>query len=394
MKKYKLALSVAATSLLTVVPAISGACVGKTEKTPKTPETDTGDTKKDNGKVETPKKDFKIILNSDAQYAGEEAKVALIQKLESKLPAYKFTIEFTEDYTTALDEVIKGSAHLAFPSVGALMSNEKHNEVNPYLQTLARSFNNDSTAAVYVDGTLENDPLRKLGASETEEFNATPYANWDPNNWDKTNYIYTNFYDSSKKVNYQRGAIWISGTDEVRANIIKAWNDKDWATFKSFGVIHGSSDSGSKFILPQNLLKLHFNKEDNKFTTLSEEILNNANLFVEGKIAHLHKDASKHIVFDNQGSYSWTKSKEENLSKYTPRDGEKLEILTLTNPIPYNLGVFNKDLPKEVIETISDTFIELANADQDPTGKSQGFVGYEKINDLSSVISMYENGTK
>lgn len=68
--------------------------------------------------------------------------------------------------------------------------------------------------------------------------------------------------------------------------------------------------------------------------------------------------------------------------------------MTLTNPIPYNLGVFNKDLPKEVIETISDTFIELSNADQDPTGKSQGFVGYEKINDLSSVISMYENGTK
>ncbi|VEU58479.1 ABC transporter thiamine pyrophosphate-binding lipoprotein p37/Cypl [Mycoplasmopsis gallinacea] len=306
-----------------------------------------------------------------------------------------FKSNSTLDKTSTIAALKKGGQNadgvdFAFVAAGALKNNLDKLDVR--VQTLTNTFLGDTQEGYYTDGTLENDYLRKVAKIESDKFNEKPFAQW-------TNFngvIHTDQYQSpTEKVRFQRGMIWISGDDATRAAIKKAWNDKDWEKFRSFGIVHGDPDSGSKYLLPQNLLKLHFNKEGNAFTTLGKELADHSRDFTNGSIKDWQtKHSDKKILFDNQGSFGYTSVKKAD--RYTPKiEGEKLEILTLTNPLPYNLGVFNKRVPKKVQDAVAKAFVKMMEANKNTWGDYQGFNGYSIVEDnAKSVLEMYERSSK
>ncbi|QIW62640.1 ABC transporter thiamine pyrophosphate-binding lipoprotein p37/Cypl [Mycoplasmopsis gallinacea] len=324
-----------------------------------------------------------------------EFKKYLSEELDKSWYKVEFKANSTLDKTSTIAALKKGGENadgidFAFVAAGALKNNLDNLDVK--VQTLTNTFLGDTEEGYYSDGTLENDYLRKIAKIESDKFNEKPFAQWT--NFDGV--IHTDQYQNpTERVRFQRGMIWISGDDATRAAIKKAWDDKDWAKFRSFGIVHGDPDSGSKYLLPQNLLKLHFNKEGNAFTTLAKELADHSSDFTNGSIKDWQtKHSDKKILFDNQGSFGWTSVKKAD--RYTPKiQGEKLEILTLTNPLPYNLGVFNKRVPKALQDAVARAFVKMMEENKNNWGNYQGFNGYSIVEDnAKSVLEMYERSSK
>lgn len=327
-----------------------------------------------------------INISLISPWMEDENKPEQIRKsFESKLQAIignkvKIKVSYSsDDYLVNLQNINKGVVDLAFVSHSSFENyisenQDKSNRIKPIIQTLTKSFKYDTDNFIYVDGT-ENDKIISNAKLQSELFNKKRYSEWDYP-WNGSVYEY--FYDD-KLVDFQRGIIWISGTDEVRQKIIKAWNEKDWKTFRSFGIVHGSADSGSKYLLPEKLLKKHFNKNDNAFSSLASEITNYSNYFINGKTKDMLKNNHFHICFDNEGSYSWTQNTKDNINKYTPLNKEKMEILALTDPLQYNIGVVNTNkVNSEIQNLIVSSLIQLYTSNQDDWGKTVGFYGYAK----------------
>lgn len=311
----------------------------------------------------------------------EKIRLELENKLQ-EIIGEKVKIKVTyasDDYLVNLQNISKGVIDLTFISHSSYenyinQDKTKANKIKPLIQTLTKSFKYDNEKFSYVDGT-KNDKIITNAKLQSNLFNQEKYSEW---NYPWNGSIYELFYDD-KLVDFQRGIIWISGTDEVRNEIVNAWNNKDWNKFRSFGIVHGSADSGSKYLLPEKLLKQHFNLKNNSFVSLAYEITNYSNYFLNGKTKDMLKNNSFHICFDNEGSYSWTKNTIDNISKYTPMENEKMEILALTDPLQYNIAVVNnKKVNEEIQEIITNAFIQLYSSNNDNWGPTVGFYGYTK----------------
>ncbi|MBN0919593.1 ABC transporter thiamine pyrophosphate-binding lipoprotein p37/Cypl [[Mycoplasma] gypis] len=211
-------------------------------------------------------------------------------------------------------------------------------------QTLKFNWTGEKNNEVYTNG-LENDPLRQIANRENEKQLATEqfgeYPTWnskDPKyKWDGSKY--EAFYKEPQDVTlFYRGAILISGTDEERNEIIKAWDSKDFDKFISFGLAIGSTTSGGKYKYPIGLLSKHFNKPINEIKEFFSDKIKQQSIKViqkGAKTALGHNGI--HIAFDDEGSFNWTERKN---GLFSPDNfpNEKIRVLTVTNPAPYDVA--------------------------------------------------------
>lgn len=264
-----------------------------------------------------------------------------------------------------------------------------------FARTQAMAFKGSSTSdAIYKDGS-DKDFLITAASEEQKVFDSKGgYENWKDADMGWNGSAYIGVYEKPVKyVGWQRGAIWMLGTDSEIATIKKAWVDKDLATFRSFGIMHGSIDSGSKYLLPEALMKKHFGAQ---FTTLAEEITNHTSNYIEEKAKKLGQQDNFKIAFDNECGYAWTHNGKTSyvLNKSNKKAGRKMQLLTLTDPIPYNVLIANKDVDKTVTAAIGEILAALTSANKaNDLGTSGGFVAYEKVDQdgQQKIIDMFTN---
>lgn len=299
----------------------------------------------------------------------------------------------SSDESATIREVNSNKFQVAFPGAWRYYQeylNNKNKNVVAFMQTKTRAFKTKD-GLVYNDQSLydpsKSNNFATLQAQyETELFNSEGgYVNWsDKSMGGFVDYKFLNMYEKDKYVDHQRGCIWIFGTNEERNLIKKAWNDKDWETFYKKGIYYGSNDSASKYHLPQALLKKQFNLDRN-FTLDSFASLN-SKYFTKGKAKELGKNNSSlyHIAFDNENSFAYTNHEDnalENRDFYVKDKNKAYEILTLTDPIPYNVAIANNSLSKYVLEFLAKTYIELADKNNNYVGNLWGLNHYSEIKD-------------
>lgn len=320
-----------------------------------------------------------------------------VNKLKKEYSKYanilleKIAINSVSDGAVIVQNVNTNKSQLGFASAyNVFQSSIKNFDIK--IQTKTRAFKGDTEINFYND---QNNPLEQVAKNLQTEFATPPYKDWkgtnkDPGvkNWN--NFIYQSIYAGADiLVPFYRGMIMIYGKDDKIKEIEKAWFDKDWTKFKSFGIAAGKPTSAGKYILQEKLLKKHFGK--NAFTTLAEEKNNNPNFkFLtdqEGKNIGNKNLADYHIVFDDEASYAWNQNKASNPPYYTPEDtNAKVKIFMVTDPLPYDFGFFNKSVPSLTQYVISEALINLANQKRDKFGPSYGYNGYELITNFNEQV--------
>ncbi|ADN68950.1 ABC transporter thiamine pyrophosphate-binding lipoprotein p37/Cypl [Mycoplasmopsis fermentans] len=307
------------------------------------------------------------------------------------------------DESATLKEVNLNKFQVAFPGAWRYYQeylNNKNKNVVAFMQTKTRAFKTKSSLnyndqSLY-DPSKSNNFATLQAQYENELFNSEGgYVNWsDKSMGGFVDYKFLNMYEADKYVDHQRGCIWIYGTNEERNLIKKAWNDKDWETFYKKGIYYGSNDSASKYHLPQALLKKQFNLDKN--FTLDSFASSNSKYFKKGKAKELGKDNSSnyHIAFDNENSFAYSNHGNkalENRDFYVKDKNKTYEMLTLTDPIPYNVAIANNSLSKNVLELLAQTYIELANKNNNYVGNLWGLNHYSVIsNEQTEFINRIE----
>ncbi|WBP84152.1 ABC transporter thiamine pyrophosphate-binding lipoprotein p37/Cypl [Mycoplasmopsis edwardii] len=325
-------------------------------------------------------------LNSQDPKAIEfESKVNELIKAKGFNFDVKFSFEGEDNYKVNFDDILKEKQDVVFVSAGQVFSNQKEivaNNISVGIQTRGLSFkgSKNSNNEVYKDG-LENDPLREIAKAQLELFNRIPRSNWNDkengNNWDGS--VYRSFFNEGTTP-YQRGLIVVVANEEDTNNIIKAWNEKDLEKFVSYGIGIGSSSSGSKYLLPQALMKKHFG---DKFTSFLNLVRNHSDKVSKAAWKNMNEESNinKKIFFDNEGVYTWTKYKDNDKLSVdeSKRANQKVSFLTVTDVLPYNVGLFSNKISKKQIKVLSEVLNELATQKQDPWGPHSGFHGYSFI---------------
>ncbi|QCZ36702.1 ABC transporter thiamine pyrophosphate-binding lipoprotein p37/Cypl [Mycoplasma nasistruthionis] len=352
---------------------------------------------------EEQEKTYKLFLTTPEWGDVENIKTTLQQQLNNKLVELKskakVEIKFTNDtdYATLKENLNKQEADFAFISSGSIYDgrNQKQDldKLNLKLQSLTRKLKGSDPEAKYQEN---NNPLFASASNQETYFKAIPWSEqWNDkangNGWNGA--IYTNFYEMNNYVPYQRGLIAIVANEQMTQDIIQAWNNKDLASFIKFGIGIGKSDSGSKYLLPQALFKKHFNKAGQEFLSF-DEIRTNTKKYPQATLkqakfteSQLEKNNDLHIFFANEGEYTWTKFKDSKqyafaVNNSNPgRTGQKITFLTVTDVLPYNIGVFSKNVSDKHANDISEALIKLASENKDPWGPSVGFNSYKIIND-------------
>ncbi|QJB70976.1 ABC transporter thiamine pyrophosphate-binding lipoprotein p37/Cypl [Mycoplasma sp. 1654_15] len=310
-------------------------------------------------------------------------------------PDVNFIVSPVQDSTILLTNLQTDNKNLDFgiSASGKLVEFLKTNPdvVTPALETTTNSFTFDKEKEkFYVDGS-ETDPLVKIAKEINKIFVDTPYANWTDEDHKWNGSVYQTLYDPSVQANFYRGMIWIKGDETTRTNIKKAWNEKNWETFRNYGILHGKDNSSSKFKLEETILKNHF---QGKFTTLNEDRTAHPDKYKLKSADTLGEQENFHIAFSEEGSFAWTHNKAET-KPFLTKDNEKIEALIVTNPISYDIGIFRKSVNKLEQDLIVQTFINLAKNKQDTYGPLLGYNGYKKINNFQrDIVEVYEKAIK
>ncbi|WP_036452055.1 ABC transporter thiamine pyrophosphate-binding lipoprotein p37/Cypl [Mycoplasma buteonis] len=293
----------------------------------------------------------------------------------------------SDDYNNTKTRIEKNEIDFGLLSSGSLFNTKNELDksgISVILQTLTNKFAGENPQATY-SSEPNGSALVKSAQNEFAVFSTPPYETWGDTNWNGS--IYTNAYDVHKEndkevfslVDYQRGLFVISATDEIKAKIIKAWNDKNLTEFLSYGIAIGSPTSGSKYLLPEKLMKKHFGATFSSFLALK----NNdqyKNFIRQSKLKNLNdtENLKIHIFLENEGFYGYNKTVNGKLFKPgESRPGESLFFLTLTDPLPYNVGVASNRITKSDAKIIVDALIELSKKGEDDWGPSEGFNSYE-----------------
>ena len=302
------------------------------------------------------------------------------------------------------DLLENGSADFAFLTSKSLVSSNFYNKVYPTIQTLTTSFTFDTDMSkVYLDGS-DNDPLRVVANQMQKESFGTnyeyPFKNWqDDFQLDASNNIiqphygwngirYNAFYDTNQSlVNAYRGMIILCGTQDQIDKVKEAWNNKDWQTFRSYGLVVGDTSSAGTYLLQEQLLRTHFNLGST--WTIAKDRLENSKYYetdANGGTSKIGVDSSFLINFTDEGSFAWTHNTINN-NDYSPTiQDAKIEIFTVTNPLLYDIGVFSNYINKDVADLLTQSIIYLYSSNNNLYGEGLGYNGYRQINDFTSEV--------
>lgn len=282
-----------------------------------------------------------------------------------------------------------GSANFAFLNTKTVIDDDFYKKENifPTIQTLTSPFNFDTDMSKkYVNGT-ENDPLRKIAKKMQEvSFDVKPFSEWKDEDFQWEKYRYQSFYDLKNLTNKYRGMILFTGNDEQIKLATKYWDEKDWNNFRNLGIITGEATSVGLYQLQEKILKKHFDKKDNTFTTLVEDKNKNPSKYIVDPFGteKLGTDSNFVISFAEEGSFAWTNSI-KSPNSFRPSKGSKIKIFSSTNPAFYDIGVFsniNKIYVDLMTESIAETFKEGLNS----YGNGLGYNGYKTIINFENEI--------
>lgn len=344
-----------------------------------------------NGNAEESKL-IKIYMPSDGmEYTNDVQQKEMLDIINSKLKKYNIQAEFQKaggDDKVTLNDVLTNDNVIAFPAVSKYyLDNANYlDSTNVFMRTLTNAFKNNLSSAGYSEG--EDNYLIKQAKNQNEIFNShNGYANWPSKDYINSTYEWC--YEPNKTVGWQRGSIWIMGTDEELAKIKEAWNTRNYEEFRKFGIIMGKEDSGSKYLLPQALFRKQFNKYFAN-SSFSEE-LNNAQLssyYTKSlKAKDMGKQKSYKIAFDNEMAFAYTKSDgKKYVVNQKENPGAKLEILTVTDAIPYNIGVASKNIKQDILNAILDGFKETVKLNKNFVGVANGFNDYAAVTNVNDEI--------
>ncbi|TPE57192.1 alkylphosphonate ABC transporter substrate-binidng protein [[Mycoplasma] falconis] len=334
------------------------------------------------------KADFfnKVIENFNSSIDNDK------DKLELKKVNY-----LLENIDTA-NNLIKGASNIA--TLTSLMFNQNSSNLVPIVQTMTKAFKFDKDINVYYKNGLQEDGLRKIANKVQEMFDIKPYIEWNNEQMQWNGSIYQYFYDENNElVDFYRGIIMLQGNQETIDQIKKAWDEKDWNTFRNFGIVIGKQDSASKYILPELLFKKHFNLANNKFNGFKLDQIENSSKYITGKPRDIGRGAlSKfHIVFDDLGSFAYTKNYRKQGDQiiinnyYTPEDKDaKIHFLTATEPMKYNVFATLKSFNQNSRIKLANSIVNVWRNGQDDYGYRVGFNGYKVIqNPDEEVIKPY-----
>lgn len=306
---------------------------------------------------------------------------------------YNFQIKEIEDERSKMDLLENGSLDFAFLTSKNVIDKDFYQKVNPLVQTLTTSFKFDKNISdKYLNGT-ETDPLRKI-AMEMQDMSfgknyEYPFSTWKNEKgevpmYDWNGIRYNHFYDETSLTNHYRGMILLSGTDEQIKQAKDAWNIKNFEDFRNLGIIVGDNTSMGNYKLQENLIKIHFELGAN--FTLAEDKKNHENKYDFDKYGtEKIGKTDKIISFTDEGSFAWTNAIINDQS-YRPIQNKKIEIITVTNPYLYDLGVFSKNvdntLANFLAKAIEQTYLENNNL----YGNSFGYNGYKVITNFESEV--------
>lgn len=322
--------------------------------------------KEENGKWDT-----NISMNIKTPYDGNFDKDKFEKSLEKEINKIidkkiikekhvNVNIHLIEDDSMIVDNISSHKYDFGISSISSINDNSKHDEIRPILQTKTKKFiweKNNNTLTKQTE--LETQSIQKYKNLKNNKFNGSIFPM----------FYWTNFKDA------YRGMILISGTKTEIINIKKAWENKNWKKFLSFGIIHGNPKSGGKFKLQESLLKKHFGND--AFKTLNEEFSDTENKYdTVGKGQDIGDDSKYKIAFDDNGSFGWT-SKKGNIGAFTPKvANNKIEVLALTESIKYDVGYTRGNFNIEEGKIISQAFISLAKQGKDIYGPKIGYGNY------------------
>ncbi|WP_426461130.1 ABC transporter thiamine pyrophosphate-binding lipoprotein p37/Cypl [Mycoplasma hafezii] len=333
------------------------------------------------------------ILQLQAPYGNpEQIKQELTQYLNNFLAqkgsnkTVKINFVDGDDYSQVKDSLDKNEIDFGMVSSGSIAqykTDVQNKKLHIVMQTLTKQFEGEQANAWYKnDQGIE---LQNIATKEQELYDKYPRNQWNNENnplgWNGS--IYQAFYNDNL-VNHQRGLFVIVATPTITEQIRKAWNEKDLKKFISFGLGVGSIKSGSKYLLPQALMQKQFGEQFKSFRDLTAKYPNNISNTEIKKLNDV-KTENIHIFMANEGFYAYSKVKEPD--KYTPtgyREGQKLSFLTLTDPLPYNVGIASDKMDLADAKIIVDAFSKLAQENKDPWGPLHGFNGYKYIDNVDT----------
>ncbi|MFV8481323.1 ABC transporter thiamine pyrophosphate-binding lipoprotein p37/Cypl [Mycoplasma sp. 653B] len=317
------------------------------------------------------------------------------QYLAAKKANFTVKVKMVNDdkYKTVAQNISKGETDLGFISSGSIISEKNYlANFNPnIIQTWTSKFAGDIKDATF---STTDSNLETIAQNEQAKFDLIPWSEqWNDaangNGWNGS--AYTKFYQdysstsADNLVSYQRGLIAIVADDDMTAKIKQAWANKNLAQFLSYGIGLGKASSGSKYILPEALMKKQFNSANNKQFLSFADLQSNKqyqNTFVKAalKDANDPKNSNIHIFFDNEGVYAFTHFKASKQYAYAVnnaiRPNQKISFLTVTDPLPYNIGIASKQVADNDLKLVTEALNDLASGSNPIYGRNIGFVSY------------------
>ncbi|MBN0919609.1 ABC transporter thiamine pyrophosphate-binding lipoprotein p37/Cypl [[Mycoplasma] gypis] len=293
-------------------------------------------------------------------------------------PDIKIKPSLNSDNRAVFDSVYANRAQIGFSTSVFLMQKANQSQLNiDKIQTVAQTTTfapkHDNTPLFYGE---DDEAFAQMVNDINIDFSKKPFSQWSDDEYQYKYGIYNTFYDKTRQVNYYRGAIFIAGDDDTISKIKQAWQQKDWKTFKSFGIVTASnSNSNSKYVYPEILFKKHFNKVDNKFTSFAQEKEKNNDLFasyVKGQSAKDMFNFKQHIFLGEEGEYAYHHS-DRNSKLFSRPNGERAEILTMTDPISFNILIANNSLSKDQLKLL----VSVMMSQKDDFGYLIGVNGYQ-----------------
>ncbi|SMC18591.1 ABC transporter thiamine pyrophosphate-binding lipoprotein p37/Cypl [Mycoplasmopsis agassizii] len=306
-------------------------------------------------------------------------------------------IASNEEKKASLNDLKAGKSAMTIINVRHAVEEPDIKNVEYLARTETRSFKDDTKQMFYKD---EGGPeyLKNTAKWVNDYLKLHPYQTWDDTRekWDgvKWEFLYGDLTtkDGNKNTTpYYRGMVAIVGNDETIEKIKKAWNDKNWQDFYNFGIVHGKTEKQGKYIIQEKLFKDHFGDH----ATIASIPSGKHKIDDGNTIGTL---SGYRIFLDDMYSFAWQHNKDGGTKKniFNPPQGERIEILTLTNSLFYDIVAFNKDLLNEQErKLLLDAFIALSLEDKDSFGKGSGYNFYRYINDFNKEIKEpYEKAIK
>lgn len=328
-------------------------------------------------------------VDNGKQFTKKIEDIVNQQNALTNLPKIKINYYLASDPQIKISKLKNGSADFAFLPMGKSIDQNLMSYSQAKIQTQTDAFVFDKDAdKFYVDGQ-PNDALRIIAENmQKDSFDKIPiFENWGLSfGWN--NIRHDDFYAKEPLTNkyiltdHYRGMIVLNGTQEEIQKAESAWNSRDWDNFRNLGIIYGDQSSDGNFKLQELLIRKHFKKESS--WTLNSDIQKYPDKYLKDDYGNTKMGISSNVIsFTDEASFAWTPS---NKTSYRTPNGKKIKILTVTDPLYYDIGFFSNRINGQLLKNFIYAFQYLQQTDNNSYGSSIGYNGYKEIKDYKTEV--------